>query len=98
MAVPVVLASIDGPYRRLLAVPLKVMVSFQIAIYPHGVIGNEFRSVDAAVESARQLERVGHTITSIHCGDEIYADGKALRDLLGEKGVGTFKNFPTTSF
>jgi ribulose-5-phosphate 4-epimerase/fuculose-1-phosphate aldolase len=72
------------------------MMPFQIAIYPHGVIGNEFRSVDAAVQLAQQLERVGHTITSINCGNEIYATGKALRDLLGEKEVDTFKNFGRT--
>jgi hypothetical protein len=71
---------------------------FQIAIYPHVVIRNEFRSFDSAVQSARQLERVGHTITSINYGEAIYATGKALRDLLGEREVDTFKNFPTTSF
>ena len=74
------------------------MVPFQIAIYPDGVLGNEFGSVDAAVLTARQLERVGHTITSINRGAEIYANGKPLRDLLGEREINTFKNFPSPSF
>jgi hypothetical protein len=74
------------------------MVPFQIAICPHGVLGNEFASVHAALQTARQLERVVHTITSINRGAEIYASGRALRDLLGEREIDTFKNFPTQSF
>jgi hypothetical protein len=74
------------------------MVPFQIAICPQGVLGDEFVSVDDALQTARQLERVGHTITSINRGDAIYASGKALRDLLGEREIDTFRNFPSQSF
>jgi hypothetical protein len=73
------------------------MAAFQIEIYPHVVPANGFPSVEAAVQSARELEKAGHTITSLNCGGEPYATGKALRDLLGEKDVSTFRNFAVTS-
>jgi hypothetical protein len=70
------------------------MVHFQIAIYPHGVTANHFPSLGEAVKTARLLEAVGHTIESISRGSDIYASGRTLRDLLGEKKPDTFRNFP----
>ncbi len=73
------------------------MGPFQLTIYPHVVLANTHNSIGAALQSARRLEKVGHTISSINRGNEICASGETLRDLLGEKEVGTFKNFPTTN-
>jgi hypothetical protein len=58
---------------------------------------NDFPSVEAAVQSARRLEKVGHSITSINRSGELYATGKALRDLLGEREISTFRSFSMTS-
>ncbi|WP_371422610.1 hypothetical protein [Tardiphaga sp.] len=73
------------------------MASFQIEIYPQVLLANVLASVDIAVESARQLEKVGHSITSINRNGELYANGTTLRDLLGAKEVSTFRNFAVTS-
>jgi len=73
------------------------MAFFQIEIYPQVLLANDYPTVGAAVQSARQLEKVGHSIMSISRGGEPYATGAALRDLLGEKEVSTFRNFAVTS-
>ena len=64
-----------------------------IVVDPAGPLGNEFLTLDLALDAARGLEQGGVRVRSINQGSDIL-EGTELRTALGENETSAFVNFP----
>jgi hypothetical protein len=83
----------DAYDRATSGLPSVSNLPYIIVVDPAGPLGNEFLTLDQALDTARGLEQSGVRVRSINQGSDIL-EGTELRAALGENEMPAFVNLP----